>query len=218
MRKIILGIIIATSLCLGIPNTIIEASEKHDIKLYTTDNNSDKLFSEEDGFWSPGENIVKKITLENGKEENIRIEKLYLEPSGMYDVINNKSIKKFSEQYRHILSNIEIVILDENNNELYVGDYKETKNGANLNKNINLNSNEKKNLYLSIRVSENLGNEAQGIRIDFDTFIGYSILNYNGDVVDSNKKLPETGGTASEDLVFYSVSLMLAGYIVYKRR
>ena len=218
MKKLILGIVIATSLCLGISNTTIEAAEKQEIKLYTTDNNNDKLFSEEDGLWSPGENIVKKITLENGKESNIRIEKFYLEPNKMYDLINDKSIGKHSEEYKHILSNIEIVILDENKNELYAGDYKETKKGANLNENINLNANEKENLYLGIRVSENLGNEGQGIRIDFDTIIGYSILDSNGAVVDSNKKLPETGGTASEDLVFWAVSLIGAGYIVYKRR
>lgn len=217
MKKIFLSMAIALSFGLGMSYTTIEAAEKQEIKLYTTDNNNDKLFSEEDGLWSPGENIVKKITLENGKESNIRIEKLYLEPNKMYDLINDKSIGKHSKEYKHILSNIEIVILDENKNELYAGDYKETKNGANLNKNINLNAKEKKNLYLGIRVSENLGNEGQGIRVDFDTIIGYSILDDNGAVIGADKTLPKTGGISSEDALLMSFMILGAGFIIYKK-
>lgn len=196
----------------------------------------DQSFTYEDGFWKPGRIESKDFYINNNKENDISIDRLYISlksseywKTGEKLDINSKKFKEFAKY--------STVTLKHGNNVLFEDKFENllSKDGIKLSKDIYIKSNDRELLNMTIDMDLEMNNDAQALNNVFTIGVAYKMeedvvppSNPNnpgdGDVVppsnpdnsvdtdtdvdgDSLGKLPQTGG------IINSASLIALGAV-----
>lgn len=193
----------------------IHASNKDDVLI-------DQIFTREQGVWYPGRVESKDFYIRNNKENNISIDRLYIRLEYSKDLKTNQLLDIDSNQFKEVSINStvklhykdKILFQDKLDNLL-------SEEGIVLDQEIDIRSNEKVLLNMTIDMDENMNNDAQSLENIFSIGVAYKIDNDNlenpdpgnpenpGTHVDGNTdgKLPQTGG------IINSYSLLAIGTI-----
>ncbi len=198
-----------------------------------TDITINQSFTYEDGLWKPGRIESKAFYINNNKESDISIDRLYMSlksseywKTGEELDINSSKFKEFAKY--------STVTLKHNNNVLFKDKFENllSKDGINLSKEIYIKSNSKELLNMTIDMDLDMNNDAQALNNVFTIGVAYKMnedttppINPDepsnpdtndpskpikpGTDVDGNQsgKLPQTGG------VINGASLVLIGTV-----
>ena len=182
----------------------------------------DQSFTYEDGLWKPGRIESKDFYINNNKENDISIDRLYISlksseywKTGEKLDINSKKFKEFAKY--------STVTLKHGNNVLFKDKFENllSKDGIKLSKDINIKSNSKELLNMTIDMDLEMNNDAQALNNVFTIGVAYKMEedvvppNDSDDSVDtdtavdgdSSDKLPQTGG------IINSASLIALGAV-----
>ncbi len=136
----------------------------------------DQSFTYEDGLWKPGRIESKDFYINNNKENDISIDRLYMNlKSSEYwktgEKIDINSVK-FKEFAKH-----SIVTLKHGNNILFKDKFENllSKDGINLLKEIYIRSNSKELLNMTIDMDLDMNNDAQALNNVFTIGIAYKM-------------------------------------------
>lgn len=141
-----------------------------------TDITIDQSFTYEDGLWKPGRVESKDFYINNNKENDIRIDRLYMSlksseywKTGEEVDINSSKFKEFAKY--------STVILKHNNNVLFKDKFENllSKDGINLSKDIYIKSNSKELLNMTIDMDLDMNNDAQALNNVFTIGVAYKM-------------------------------------------
>lgn len=193
----------------------------------------DQSFTYEDGFWKPGRIESKDFYINNNKKNDISIDRLYISlksseywKTGEKLDINSKKFKEFAKY--------STVTLKHGNNVLFKDKFENllSKNGIKLSKDIEIKSNSKELLNMTIDMDLEMNNDAQALNNVFTIGVAYKIEedevppNNPDDSVDtdtevdggSSDNLPQTGGIInSSSLVALGVVSIGTGAVLNKK-
>ncbi|MGL5641314.1 MAG: LPXTG cell wall anchor domain-containing protein [Paraclostridium sp.] len=148
-----------------------------------TDITIDQSFTYEDGLWKPGRVESKDFYINNNKENDISIDRLYMSlksseywKTGEELDINSSKFKEFAKY--------STVTLKHNNNVLFKDKFENlfSKDGINLSKDIYIKSNSKELLNMTIDMNLEMNNDAQALDNVFNIGVSYKM--------DENTTLP----------------------------
>lgn len=226
-KKIIRILIITSIILMGSKNSYADSS-------ITTD----QIFIEEQGTWYPGRLESKDFYINNNKENDISIDRLYMSlksseywKTGEELDINSSKLKEFAKY--------STVTLKHNNNVLFKDKFENllSKDGINLSKDIYIKSNSKELLNMTIDMNLEMNNDAQALDNVFNIGVSYKMDEnttppINPDInnpkdpdkpgtdVDGSQsgKLPQTGGIINgASLVVLGSVAMGTGFILNKK-
>lgn len=136
----------------------------------------DPIFTQEEGIWYPGRVEDKDFYITNNKEDNISIDKLYMELKSSKDMSNNQILDINSKQFKELaknstvkLSNEDTVLFEESLDKLL------SEKGIVLLEEIDIKSNEKALLNMIIDMDEEMNNDAQALESIFSIGVAYKI-------------------------------------------
>lgn len=141
-----------------------------------TDITIDQSFTYEDGLWKPGRVESKEFYINNNKENDISIDRLYMSlksseywKTGEELDINSSKFKEFAKY--------STVTLKHNNNVLFKDKFENllSKDGINLSKDIYIRSNSKELLNMTIDMDLDMNNDAQSLNNVFTIGVGYKM-------------------------------------------
>ena len=176
----------------------------------------DQSFTYEDGLWKPGRVESKDFYINNNKENDISIDRLYMNlksseywKTGEELDINSNKFKEFAKY--------STVTLKHGNNVLFEDKFENllSEDGIKLQKDIDIKSNSKELLNMTIDMDLEMNNDAQALNNVFTIGVAYKmeepiepptkpIKPGTGGVSD---KLPQTGG------IINGTSLMVLGAV-----
>lgn len=176
----------------------------------------DQSFTYEDGLWKPGRVESKDFYINNNKEDDISIDRLYMNlksseywKTGEELDINSNKFKEFAKY--------STVTLKHDNNVLFEDKFENllSEDGIKLQKDIDIKSNSKELLNMTIDMDLEMNNDAQALNNVFTIGVAYKmeepiepptkpIKPGTGGVSD---KLPQTGG------IINGTSLMVLGAV-----
>ena len=147
----------------------IHASNMEDILI-------DQIFTREDGLWYPGRVESKDFYFINNKENNISIEKLYIRLESCKNLKKNQLLDISSGQFKELSTNItvklhykdKLLFQDKLDNLL-------SEKGIVLAEEINIKSNGKVLLNMTIDMDEKMNNDAQSLENIFSIGVSYKI-------------------------------------------
>lgn len=226
-KKIIRILIITSIILMGSKNSYADSS-------ITTD----QIFIEEQGTWYPGRLESKDFYINNNKENDISIDRLYMSlksseywKTGEELDINSSKFKEFAKY--------STVTLKHNNNVLFKDKFENllSKDGINLSKDIYIKSNSKELLNMTIDMNLEMNNDAQALDNVFNIGVSYKMDEnttppINPDInnpkdpdkpgtdVDGSQsgKLPQTGGIINgASLVVLGSVAIGTGFILNKK-
>ncbi|CEO12301.1 anchor protein [[Clostridium] sordellii] len=204
-------------------------------------------FTYEDGLWKPGRVESKDFYINNNKENDISIDRLYMSlksseywKTGEELDINSAKFKEFAKY--------STVTLKHNNNVLFKDKFENllSKDGINLSKDIYIKSNRKELLNMTIDMNLEMNNDAQALNNVFTIGVAYKMdedttppinpdepsnpdidnpinpdkpANPGNDVdVSQSGKLPQTGGIINGDsLVVLGTVVIGTGFVLNKK-
>lgn len=187
-KKIIRILIITSIILMGSKNSYADSS----ITI-------DQIFIEEQGTWYPGRLESKDFYINNNKENDISIDRLYMSlksseywKTGEELDINSSKFKEFAKY--------STVTLKHNNNVLFKDKFENllSKDGINLSKDIYIKSNSKELLNMTIDMNLEMNNDAQALDNVFNIGVSYKMDEnttppINPDI--NNPKDPDKPGT-----------------------
>lgn len=144
-----------------------------------TDITIDQSFTYEDGLWKPGRVESKDFYINNNKENDISIDRLYMSlksseywKTGEELDINSSKFKEFAKY--------STVTLNHNNNVLFKDKFENllSKDGINLSKDIYIKSNSKELLNMTIDMDLDMNNDAQAVNNVFTIGVAYKMDEY----------------------------------------
>ncbi|MBZ6007103.1 MULTISPECIES: LPXTG cell wall anchor domain-containing protein [Paraclostridium] len=226
-KKIIRILIITSIILMGSKNSYADSS----ITI-------DQIFIEEQGTWYPGRLESKDFYINNNKENDISIDRLYMSlksseywKTGEELDINSSKFKEFAKY--------STVTLKHNNNVLFKDKFENllSKDGINLSKDIYIKSNSKELLNMTIDMNLEMNNDAQALDNVFNIGVSYKMDEnttppINPDInnpkdpdkpgtdVDGSQsgKLPQTGGIINgASLVVLGSVAIGTGFILNKK-
>ena len=176
----------------------------------------DQSFTYEDGLWKPGRVESKDFYINNNKEDDISIDRLYMNlksseywKTGEELDINSNKFKEFAKY--------STVTLKHDNNVLFEDKFENllSEDGIKLQKDIDIKSNSKELLNMTIDMDLEMNNDAKALNNVFTIGVAYKmeepiepptkpIKPGTGGVSD---KLPQTGG------IINGTSLMVLGAV-----
>lgn len=136
----------------------------------------DQSFTYEDGLWKPGRIESKDFYINNYKENDISIDRLYMSlksseywKTGEELDINSAKFKEFAKY--------STVTLKHNNNVLFKDKFENllSKDGINLSKDIYIKSNSKELLNMTIDMDLDMNNDAQALNNVFTIGVAYKM-------------------------------------------
>ena len=191
----------------------------------------DQSFTYEDGLWKPGRIESKGFYINNNKENDISIDRLYINlksseywKTGEKLDINSKKFKEFAKY--------STVTLKHSNNVLFEDKFENllSEDGIKLSKDIYIKSNSKELLNMTIDMNLEMNNDAQALNNVFTIGVAYKMeegevppTDTDGSVdtdVDGNStgKLPQTGGIInSASLIALGVVAIGTGVVLNKK-
>lgn len=190
------------------------------------DINIDPIVTQEQGLWYPGRIESKDFYITNSGENNINIDRLYIELKSCKDLRNNQNLDIDSNQFKELAKNSKVklsyknkILVEENLEELLYS------SEISLSQEIRIKSNEKVLLNMIIDMNEEMNNDAQALENIFSIGVAYKIDDTKPSVkpeppinTDTTVK-PGTGaGIESDELpqtggIVNSASLMLIGTV-----
>lgn len=141
-----------------------------------TDITINQSFTYEDGLWKPGRIESKDFYINNNKESDISIDRLYMSlksseywKTGEELDINSSKFKEFAKY--------STVTLKHNNNVLFKDKFENllSKDGINLSKDIYIKSNSKELLNMTIDMDLDMNNDAQALNNVFTIGVAYKM-------------------------------------------
>ena len=207
----------------------------------------DQSFTYEDGLWKPGRVESKDFYINNNKENDISIDRLYMSlksseywKTGEKLDINSNKFKEFAKY--------SIVTLKHNDNILFKDKFENllSKGGINLSKDIYIKANSKELLNMTIDMDLEMNNDAQALDNVFNIRVAYKMdeettppitpdepsnpgmdnptkpdkpINPGSDVNGSQSdKLPQTGGIINgASLVAIGTVTIGTGFVLNKK-
>lgn len=216
-------------------DSIYVSAKDSNISIYASEGKDEPIFSNnDDGFWSPGEDLTKEFFIENiSSVSELSLKNLDFSINYLYDHINNYPVNNDSKEYKEILKSINISVTDENGSLLYQDNLnKLKKKGFSFKESINLKPGQIKKLFMRISISSDLDNIGQGVEADINIGVNYSILdnidkdNNSNDIdkdsndnseIDNNDSLPYTGGISSSLIIGLGIITIGSGMYILKR-
>lgn len=180
------------------------------------------IFTQEQGVWYPGRIESKDFYIANNQGDNISIDRLYMKLKSIKNIKTNEVIYINSKKFKELSEN-SIVKLTYNKRLLFKGKLSNllSKKDITLPYDININSNEKVILNMTLYMDKEMNNDAQSIESIFNIGVSYKVnssADIGGSTVGDNNSenivgnnhnnLPQTGG------VINSASLLLLGTII----
>lgn len=222
LSKKIIQVLTITSIILLFP--ISSHADKGDITI-------DKSFTYDDGLWKPGRVESKDFYINNNKENDIRIDRLYMRlksseywKTGETLEVNSNKFKEFARYSTVTLKHGNSVLFEDKFENLL------SKDGIKLSKDIDIKSNSKELLNMTIDMDLEMNNDAQGLNNMFAVGIAYkmeettkppSVVDPEGpsDLTDPDEdKLPQTGGIVnSASLVVLGAVAIGTGFVLNKK-
>lgn len=169
----------------------------------------DQSFTYEDGLWKPGRIESKEFYINNNKENDISIDRLYMSlksseywKTGEKLDINSVKFKEFAKYSTVTLKHNDTILFKDKFENLLSED------GINLSKDIFIEANSKELLNMTIEMDLEMNNDAQALNNEFIIGIAYKmdekpvtptepdkpLSPETGVVGGSSGKLPQTGG------------------------
>ncbi len=147
----------------------IHASNKDDVLI-------DQIFTREQGVWYPGRVESKDFYIRNNKENNISIDRLYIRLEYSKDLKTNQLLDIDSNQFKEVSTNStvklhykdKILFQDKLDNLL-------SEKGIVLAEEINIKSNGKVLLNMTIDMDEKMNNDAESLENIFSIGVSYKI-------------------------------------------
>lgn len=198
------------------------------------------IFNETQGLWQPGKVESKEFYIKNNKNENITIDKIYLSLDSSTNYITKKEININSLEFNELARNT-IVNLSYQGDALFQGklDKLLSENGIVLYQELNIKSNEKLLLNMTMKKDGEMGNYAQSLENIFNIGVAYKIddnkpikpkppneqpnknpdssLNPDKEVGSGSNKLPQTGGIInSTSLMMFGLAAIGIGFVLNK--
>lgn len=190
----------------------------------------DPIFTQEDGLWYPSRIESKDFNITNNKDTNITIDRIYMDLKSIKNTENNQVLNKESNEFKELTQHSTVTlkykdkeILKERLDKIVF------KDGVTLRTKIDINSNEKSLLNMTIDMDEEMNNDTQTLECIFSIGVGYKIDDTNPtvkpetpvnpptnpgspvkpgtEVGSESDKLPQTGG------ILNSASLICIGAI-----
>ncbi len=135
-----------------------------------------QIFTQEEGLWYPGRVESKDFYIINNKENNIIIEKLYIRLESSKDLKKNQLLDISSRQFKELSTNStvklhykdKLLFQDKLDNLL-------SENGIVLAEEIDIKSNGKALLNMTIDMDKNMNNDAQALENIFSIGVSYKI-------------------------------------------
>ncbi|MDU5111467.1 MAG: LPXTG cell wall anchor domain-containing protein [Clostridium sp.] len=158
---------------------------------------------EKDGLWAPGNTKVSEFIVYNNSDTDIKLDNISFSKRLDYVVDKNNIVIK----------NSTTKIYEEEGNSLYEGNIEGLINKSEkIDEDIIIKSGDNKKFIMTMSITENLGNEGQGIEENLDFLINYTRINN-----EFNKTLPKTGN-GSEQLIFLLLGnfLVIGGILILK--
>lgn len=201
-------------------------------------------FTQEDGLWKPGRVESKDFYINNNKENDIRIDRLYMSLKSCKYWKTGETLDINSKQFKE-LARYSTVTLTHNGEVLFKDRLKDllSENGILLSKELDIKANTKELLNMTIDMDLEMNNDAQAMENVFKIGVAYKMdedttppINpdkpSNPDIdnpikpdkpgtdVDGNQsdKLPQTGGIInSASLVVIGTVAIGTGFILNKK-
>ena len=150
----------------------------------------DQSFTFEDGLWKPGRVESKDFYINNNKENDISIDRLYISLKSSEYWKNGEVLDINSEKFKEFAKHSTVTLKHEGN-VLFEDKFENllSEDGIKLSKNINVQSNDKELLNMTIDMDLEMDNDAQALNNIFTIGIAYTME----EISDSPEKLPETG-------------------------
>ncbi len=199
----------------------------------------DQSFTYEDGLWKPGRVESKDFYINNNKENDISIDRLYMSlksseywKTGEELDINSNKFKEFAKYSTVTLKHNDTVLFQDKFENLLSED------GINLSKDIDITSNSRELLNMTIDMDLEMNNDAQALNNVFTIGVAYKMeettkppvepedptgttkppVDPDTNVGGENDKLPQTGGIInSASLVLLGTVAIGAGVVLNKK-
>ena len=179
----------------------------------------DQSFTYEDGYWKPGRVETKDFYINNNKENDISIDRLYINlksseywKTGEKLDVNSKQFKEFAKYSTATLKHDNTVLFKDTLENLL------SRKGINLSKDIDIKANDKELLNMTIDMDIEMNNDAQALNNVFTIGVAYKMEEppltpggptkpINPGTGGASDKLPQTGG------IINSTSLTILGAV-----
>lgn len=202
----------------------------------------DQSFTYDDGLWKPGRIESKDFYINNNKENDIRIDRLYMSlksseywKTGEALDINSNKFKEFAKYSTVTLKHDNSVLFEDKFENLL------SKDGIKLSKDIDIKSNNKELLNMTIDMDLEMNNDAQALNNIFTIGVAYKmdetpkppvkptdptnpdpdkpvIKPDTGVDGDNSENLPQTGGIInSTSLIVLGTVAIGTGFILNKK-
>lgn len=134
------------------------------------------IFTQEDGLWYPSRIESKDFNITNNKDKNISIDRISMELKSIKNTENNQLLNKQSNEFKE-LSQHSIVTLKYKDKEILKErlDKVVSEDGVTLKTDIDIGSNEKALLNMTIDMDEEMNNDAQALESIFSIGVAYKI-------------------------------------------
>ena len=136
----------------------------------------DPSFTYEDGYWKPGRVETKDFYINNNKENDISIDRLYINlksseywKTGEKLDINSKQFKEFARYSTATLKHNNTVLFQDTLENLL------SRKGINLSKDIDIKANDKELLNMTIDMDIEMNNDAQALNNVFTIGVAYKM-------------------------------------------
>ena len=209
-KRVFLCAILATIAFISVKDKLVFSKEVSEISLDIVEG-KDHLFRD-DILWKAGDLAGSSIEISNDSKKDLYISKINLHNQRLIDYVNLKEVEKSDKRYKKFFENDIITI--KNKREILFEDNLEKVflyEGIVLEKEISLKPNESSIIDLDIKVSENLGNEGQGLKSLFNISFQYEQGN-----IGSSESLPNTGGFSSNNFILFGALALCIGSSILK--
>lgn len=176
----------------------------------------DPTYTYGDGLWKPGRELTKKFNINNNREEDIVIDRIYIQLTYLRhwkeDILLDESSKEFKE-----LSKYSNVTLTHDGEVIYKSTLEQlvAEEAINIPKGISIQGEQSEPFEINLYMDEQMGNDAEALDVEFILGVSYSmddeaVVPPKEDDDDKNNdtdKLPQTGG------IINSTSITVVGVV-----
>ena len=180
----------------------------------------DQSFTYEDGLWKPGRVESKAFYINNNKENDISIDRLYMSLKSCEYWKTGEVLDINSKQFKE-LARYSTATLEHNGNVLFKDKLENllSEDGIVLSNDIDINANSKELLNMTIDMDLEMNNDAQALNNVFTIGVAYK-MDTDTPVISPkpNDKLPQTGGIINgASLVALGVVSIGTGIVLNKK-
>ena len=193
----------------------------------------DQSFTYEDGLWKPGRIESKDFYINNNKENDISIDRLYMSiksseywKTGEELDINSNKFKEFARYSTVTLKHNDTILFKDKFENLLSED------GIKLSKDIDIKSNSKELLNMTIDMDLEMNNDAQALNNVFTIGIAYKMDEKPMSPIQPEKpvtpdtdidggsldRLPQTGGIINSSSLIVLGAVVIGAGIVFNRK